>query len=46
MAAAPRVAIPRPDRPHHGLSIDFVSDSSMDGRLLRVLNVVDDCTRI
>ena len=46
VAAAPREAMPVPDRPHKRWSMDFVSDSLMDGRSLRVLNVVDDCTRI
>jgi len=45
VAAAPRRAMPVPDRPHRRWSMDFVSDSLMDGRSLRVLNVVDDCTR-
>jgi putative transposase len=45
VAAAPREAMPVPDRPHKRWSMDFVSDSLMDGRALRVLNVVDDCTR-
>jgi len=46
VAAAPREAMPVPDRPHKRWSMDFVSDSLMDGRALRVLNIVDDCTRI
>lgn len=46
VASAPREAKPVPDRPHKRWSMDFVSDSLMDGRSLRVLNVVDDCTRI
>ena len=46
VAAAPREAMPVPDQPHKRWSMDFVSDSLMDGRALRVLNVVDDCTRV
>ena len=45
VAAAPREAIALPDEPHKRWSMDFVSDSLMDGRSLRVLNVVDDFTR-
>lgn len=45
VAAAPREAMPVPDRPHKRWSMDFVSDSLIDGRSIRVLNVVDDCTR-
>lgn len=45
VAAAPREAKPVPDAPHRRWSMDFVSDSLMDGRSLRTLNVVDDCTR-
>lgn len=46
VAAAPREAIPVPDSPHKRWSMDFVSDSLVDGRSLRTLNVVDDCTRM
>ena len=45
VAAAPREAIPTPDMPHVRWSMDFVSDTLADGRSLRTLNVVDDCTR-
>ena len=34
-----------PDGPNHRWSLDFVSDSLSDGRRIRVLCVVDDCTR-
>lgn len=46
VAAAPREAMPVPDRPHKRWSMDFVSDSLFDGRQVRVLNVIDDCTRV
>ena len=45
VAAAPREAMPVPARPHQRWSMDFVSDSLLDGRSIRALNVVDDCTR-
>ena len=46
VAAAPREARPVPDRPHKRWSMDFMSDSLAEGRSFRVLNVVDDCTRL
>lgn len=46
VAAAPRVALAVPSRPHERWSMDFMSDSFGDGRKFRVLNVVDDCTRV
>jgi putative transposase len=46
VAAAPREAKPVPDQPHKRWSMDFVSDSLVDGRSLRTFNVVDDCTRL
>lgn len=46
VAAAPRQAMPTPDQPHKRWSMDFTSDSLMDGRSIRTLNVVDDCTRL
>jgi len=46
VAAAPRQAKPVPDMPHKRWSMDFVCDALMDGRAIRVLNVVDDCTRV
>jgi putative transposase len=45
-AAAPREAIPLPDRPHRRWSMDFVHDSLADGRSFRVLNVIDDYSRV
>ena len=44
-AAAPRQAMPVPDRPHRRWSMDFVHDSLTDGRSFRTLNVVDDHSR-
>ena len=46
VASAPRRAMPVPDRPHKRWSMDFMSDSMRTGQRLRVLNVVDDCTRL
>ncbi len=46
VSAAPREAKPVPDRPHKRWSMDFVSDSLHNGRSIRVLNVIDDCTRV
>lgn len=31
--------------PNYSYSIDFMSDSLVNGRKLRILNVIDDCTR-
>ena len=46
VARAPRERRPDPTRPHERWSMDFVSDSLMDGRTLRVLTVVDDYSRM
>ena len=46
VSAGPREAKPVPDRPHKRWSMDFVSDSLQSGRSIRVLNVIDDCTRV
>ena len=43
--AAPREAMPLPDRPHKRWSMDFTKDSLADGRAFRTLNVVDDYSR-
>lgn len=43
--ARARVPALVPIVPNQRWSMDFVSDSVADGRKLRVLNVVDDCTR-
>ena len=45
-ATAPRAATPIPDRPHVRWSMDFVQDSLADGRSFRVLNVIDDYSRV
>ena len=39
---APMIA---PQRPNERWSLDFVSDQFIDGRRMRILTVVDDCTR-
>src|SRR6266581_2416152 len=43
--ARTRVDLPRATRANQNWSTDFMSDSTADGRRLRVGNVVDDCTR-
>lgn len=40
-----RVPLLLPETPNHAWSMDFVHDGLADGRCLRCLNVVDDCTR-
>jgi putative transposase len=40
-----RVPLLLPEAPNHAWSMDFVHDGLADGRRLRCLNVVDDCTR-
>ena len=46
VAAAPRDAVQHATRPHERWSMDFMSDTLMNGRSIRVLNVVDDYTRL
>lgn len=41
----PRVVHAAPMQPHERWSIDFVHDRLATGRAIRVLTVVDDCTR-
>lgn len=41
-----RVAMIPPARPNDRWSMDFVSDQLVDGRRFRVLNVLDDCTKV
>ncbi|WP_371685646.1 IS3 family transposase [Tropicimonas sp. IMCC6043] len=41
-----RVAPQAPERPMQRWSLDFVSDQLADCRRFRVLNIVDDCSRI
>jgi putative transposase len=45
LPAGPRVIRPAPARPHERWSIEFVHDRLATGRAIRVLTVVDDCTR-
>jgi len=40
-----RKPLPKPIEANLSWSMDFVSDSLADGRRLRCLNIVDDCTR-
>lgn len=40
-----RKPLPKPLRANMSWSMDFVADSLADGRRLRVLTIVDDCTR-
>ena len=42
----PRVPMPVPNRSNERWSIDFVHDQLADGRRLRVLNIVDDYSRV
>jgi putative transposase len=46
VAAAPRESLPMPKRPNERWLMDFTTDSLMDGRALRTLNVVDDYSRV
>ena len=40
-----RKPLPKPERANLSWSMDFVSDGLADGRRLRCLTIVDDCTR-
>jgi putative transposase len=40
-----RRPLPKPSAANHSWSMDFVSDGLADGRRLRCLTIVDDCTR-
>jgi putative transposase len=40
-----RKPLPKPQLANQSWSMDFVSDGLADGRRLRCLNIVDDCTR-
>jgi len=40
-----RVPLLLPEVPNHAWSMDFVHDGLADGRRIRCLNVVDDCTK-
>ena len=44
-ATGSRVEMPVPHRPGDRWPLDFVSDSLQSGRKLRILAVIDDCTR-
>ena len=44
-AAMPRIERPAADRPNERWSMDFMLDELGDGRKLRVLPVIDTCTR-
>ena len=44
-ATGSRSEMPAPHRPGDRWSLDFVSDSLQSGRKLRILAVIDDCTR-
>ena len=46
VAPAPREAMPVPERANELWSMDFMSDYLADGRSIRLLNVIDDCTRV
>lgn len=43
--AAPRIVMPKPNKPNVRWSMDFVSDALFDGRRIRCLTVVDDFSR-
>ena len=43
--AVPREPMPTPQRMNQRWSMDFVHDMLQNGRRIRMLNVVDDCTR-
>ena len=45
LASETRVAPPAPSRPDQRWSMDFIADRLSDGRRLRVLTVLDVCTR-
>jgi len=42
----PRVPMVLPSRPNERWSMDFVSDQLANGRRIRVLNIVDDYSRV
>lgn len=45
LTSALRVPIEKPRQPNERWSMDFVHDALNDGRRLRALTIVDDCTR-
>jgi putative transposase len=46
LASAPRVLPPPAQRPHERWSVDFLTDSLLDGRRFRVLTIVDNVSRV
>jgi putative transposase len=46
LASASRVLPPRPTRPLERWSLDFLTDSLVDGRRFRVLTIVDNVSRV
>ena len=40
-----RASVPRPERPNHVWSYDFVHDRSDDGRVYCTLDIIDDVQR-
>jgi putative transposase len=46
LASAPRVLPPPPTRPLERWSLDFLTDSLVDGRRFRVLTIVDNVSRV
>ena len=46
LASAPRVLPPPAQRPQERWSLDFLSDSLVDGRRFRVLTIVDNVSRV
>jgi putative transposase len=44
-ALGDRRPLPKPDAPNRSWSMDFVADGLADGRKVRCLTIVDDCTR-
>ena len=45
-ASAPCVLPPPPTRPHERWSLDFLSDSLVDGERFRILTIVDNVSRV
>lgn len=42
----PRIPLAVPDRPNQRWSMDFIHDQLSDGRRIRILNIVDDYSRV
>jgi len=45
MASLLRVELPKPERPNHIWSMDFMKDALCDGRTFKVLPILDEYTR-